>query len=79
MAEFYAATVVPGYAAHLYTPLHRHLLADRVPLTYRQYEDIFQYGIPTDGADHIFAPYRGGPFRLATLSAHKRRYERRDP
>lgn len=79
MAEFYSLTVVPGYAQHLFTGLHRRLLADRVPLTYRQYEDIFQYGIPTDGADHIFAPYRGGPFRLASLSAHKRRYERRPP
>jgi len=77
MAEFYSATVVPGYSAHLATARHRDLLAQRTPLTYRQYEDIFQYGVPTDGADHVFAPYRGGTFRLAGVSDHKRRYERR--
>ena len=32
-------------------------------------------GVPKDGADHVFAPYRGGPFRLAGIKDHKRRYE----
>ena len=75
MAEFFSGVVQRGYKEHLFTDAHRALLDTRVPVTYRQYEDIFNYGVPRDGADHVFAPYRGGPFRLAGIKDHKRRYE----
>jgi hydroxymethylglutaryl-CoA synthase len=75
MAEFFSGVVQKGCREHLFTDLHRALLDTRVPVTYRQYEDIFNYGVPKDGADHVFAPYRGGPFRLAGIKDHKRRYE----
>ena len=77
MAEFFSGVIQPGHREHLFAAAHRGQLEDRVPVTYRQYEDIFNYGVPTDGADHIFAPYRGGPFRLAGIKDHKRRYEPR--
>lgn len=76
MAEFFSGVVQPGYAAHLFTAAHQKMLESRTALTYRQYEDIFNYGIPQDGDHHIMAPYRAGPFRLAGLADHKRRYER---
>ncbi len=75
MAEFFSGVVQRGYKEHLFADQHRALLATRTPVTYRQYEDIFNYGIPKDGADHVFAPYRSGPFRLAGIKDHKRRYE----
>ena len=75
MAEFYSGVVQKGYRQHLFADLHRAMLDVRTPVTYRQYEDIFNYGVPKDGADHVFAPYRGGPFRLAGVKDHKRRYE----
>ena len=75
MAEFFSGVVQRGYREHLFTDMHRAMLDTRVPVTYRQYEDIFNYGVPKDGADHVFAPYRGGAFRLAGIKDHKRRYE----
>ena len=75
MAEFFSGVVQRGYREHLFTDAHRAMLDTRTPVTYRQYEDIFNYGIPKDGADHVFAPYRGGAFRLAGIKDHKRRYE----
>ena len=75
MAEFFSGIVQRGHREHLFTDQHRAQLDPRVPVTYRQYEDIFNYGVPKDGADHVFAPYRGGPFRLAGIKDHKRRYE----
>ena len=75
MAEFFSGVVQRGYRQHLFTEQLRAELDSRVALTYRQYEDIFNYGVPRDGADHVFAPYRGGPFRLAGIKDHKRRYE----
>jgi hydroxymethylglutaryl-CoA synthase len=75
MAEFFSGVIQRGYREHLFTDQHRAMLDTRTPVTYRQYEDIFNYGVPKDGADHVFAPYRSGPFRLAGIKAHKRRYE----
>ena len=75
MAEFFSGVVQKGYREHLFTDAHHAMLDSRTPVTYRQYEDIFHYGVPKDGADHVFAPYRGGPFRLAGIKDHKRRYE----
>jgi len=75
MAEFFSGVVQRGYREHLFTDAHRAMLDTRTPVTYRQYEDIFNYGVPKDGADHVFAPYRGGTFRLAGIKDHKRRYE----
>ena len=75
MAEFFSGVVQKGYRQHLFADAHRAMLDVRTPVTYRQYEDIFNYGVPKDGADHVFAPYRGGPFRLAGIKDHKRRYE----
>jgi len=75
MAEFFSGVIQKGYRDHLFTDTHREMFETRTPVTYRQYEDIFNYGIPKDGADHVFAPYRSGPFRLAGIKDHKRRYE----
>lgn len=75
MAEFYSGVFQPGYRAHLFTPRHQALLNGRTELSYQQYEDIFNYGIPRDGGDHMVAPYRTGPFRLAGIKDHKRQYE----
>jgi hydroxymethylglutaryl-CoA synthase len=75
-AEFFSGVVQPGYRAHLFTAQHRRMLAERSPLTYQQYEDIFQLPLPTDGRTLSIAQYRTGPFRLAGVTGHKRLYER---
>ncbi len=75
MAEFFSGVVVPGYREVLLAERHRSLLEGRTELTYRQYEDIFQYGLPRDGDAHELSLYRTGPFRLAGIREHKRVYE----
>lgn len=75
MGEYFSGVVQPGYRAHLFTEKHRNLLENRAELTYQQYEDIFQLGIPTDGREHTFAQYRTGAFRLSGVNQHKRMYE----
>ena len=75
MAEFFSGVIQPGYREHTFTARHRELLANRTELTYQQYEDIFQLGIPADGGEHTFAQYRTGPFRLSGIDQHKRTYE----
>lgn len=76
VAEYFSGTVREGYRDWLFTERHRAMVAGRTPLTFRQYEDIFKYGVPKDGQDHVFAPYRSGEFRLAGVNGHKRRYEK---
>ncbi|OQW96649.1 MAG: hydroxymethylglutaryl-CoA synthase [Verrucomicrobia bacterium A1] len=75
VGEFFSGVVPAGYRAHLFTEMHRQMLENRAELTFQQYEDIFQLGIPTDGSDHTFAQYRTGPFRFAGINQHKRLYE----
>ncbi len=76
MAEYFSGVIQPGYQAFLHTARHQALLNNRTELDFQQYEDIFNYGVPEDGGDHVFAPYRTGPFRLAGIKDHKRIYER---
>lgn len=75
VGEFFSGTVQPGYRRALYADRHRNLLESRTELTYQQYEDIFNYGVPTDGGDYVFPQYRTGPFRFAGIRGHKRVYE----
>jgi len=75
VGEFFSGTVQPGYRAALLTKPHQKLLSDRAELTFQQYEDIYHYGIPTDGGKHNFPQYCTGPFRFAGVDAHKRIYE----
>ena len=76
VGEFFSGVVQPGYRAALLTDAHQTLLSERNELTFRQYEDIYHYGIPKDGGDHTFAQYRTGPFRFAGIRKHKRVYEK---
>lgn len=75
VGEFFSGTVQPGYRGFLYAEQHGNMLENRTELTYQQYEDIFHYGVPTDGGEYVFPQYRTGPFRFSGISQHKREYE----
>lgn len=76
VGEFFSGVVQPGYRDVLLTDAHQSLLDGRMELTFQQYEDIYNYGIPVDGGVYTFPQYRTGPFRFAGLQQHKRIYER---
>ena len=78
VGEFFSGVVQNSYRAALFTVPHQALLAGRTELTFQQYEDIYNYGIPTDGGEHAFAQYRTGPFRFAGIQGHKRIYGKRN-
>lgn len=75
VGEFFSGVVEAGYRDVLYTDRHRNMLANRTELSYQQYEDIFNYGVPTDGGEYVFPQYKTGPFRFSGISQHKREYE----
>jgi len=75
VGEFFSGIVQPQYRDFLYADQHRNLLENRTELTYQQYEDIFNYGVPTDGREYVFPQYKTGPFRFSGISQHKREYE----
>ena len=75
VGEFFSGTVQPGYRDVLYAEQHRNMLENRTELKYQQYEDIFNYGVPTDGGEYVFPQYKTGPFRFSGISQHKREYE----
>ncbi len=75
VGEFFSGEIQPGYRDMLYAEQHRNMLENRTELTYQQYEDIFNYGVPTDGGEYVFPQYKTGPFRFSGISQHKREYE----
>lgn len=75
VGEFFSGVIQPNYRDVLYVDQHRNLLENRSELTYQQYEDIFHYGVPTDGGEYVFPQYKTGPFRFSGISQHKREYE----
>jgi hydroxymethylglutaryl-CoA synthase len=75
VGEFFSGVVQPGYQDFLFADQHRNLLENRTELTYQQYEDIFNYGVPIDGGEYVFPQYKTGPFRFSGISQHKREYE----
>jgi hydroxymethylglutaryl-CoA synthase len=75
VGEFFSGTVQPGYRDVLFAKEHQTLLAGRTELIFQQYEDIYNYGIPTDGGEYTFPQYRTGSFRFAGMRGHKRLYE----
>lgn len=74
VGEFFSGVVQNGYRDALFAAQHQALLSGRTELTFQQYEDIYHYGIPTDGGEHTFSQYRTGPFRFAGMQGHKRIY-----
>ena len=75
VGEFFSGVIQPGYRDWLYADQHRIMLENRTELLYQHYEDIFNYGVPTDGAEYVFPQYKTGPFRFSGISRHKREYE----
>ncbi len=75
VGEFFSGVVQKDYCDVLFNEEHQAMLAGRTGLTFQQYEDIYNYGIPTDGGEYTFPQYRTGPFRFAGMRKHKRIYE----
>lgn len=77
VAEFFGATVAPGYQQHLRTAANSEALAGRKPIEYARYRTLHQARTPSDGADHPIEVETSGPFRLAAITGHIRVYETR--
>lgn len=75
VGEFFSGVVQSGYKGYLFREEHHSILNNRSELTYQQYEDIFNYSVPTDGKTYIFPEYKTGPYRLKGINDHKREYE----
>lgn len=76
VAEYFSGVVQPDYRSHLNTGYHQALFISRQPLTYQEYADFYTYAYPEDGSRLEVPPYQTGRFRLTTLDAHKRIYEK---
>lgn len=77
VGEFFTGKLVAGYEAMLHTQLHQSMLADRQPISYAEYVEMYDFEVPTDGGTHHFPRQTNGRFRLAGISQHKRQYEAR--
>lgn len=75
VAEFFGGTVVPGYREHLRTAEHRAAVDRRQPIDFAAYRELRSRTFPDDGGHYPVPSQTTGPYRLASLSEHKRVYE----
>jgi hydroxymethylglutaryl-CoA synthase len=76
VAEFFSGVVQADYRQALHTAWHRDLLAERTPVDYPKYEAFYSFKYPEDGSYCKIPSHQTGQFRLASLSDHKRHYEK---
>lgn len=75
MAEYFSGIVQPKYQEMLETALHQDILSTRHALTYKEYEQFYQFDLPKDGTQCITPEYFPGQFRLSGIDQHKRQYD----
>ena len=77
VAEYFSGIVQPGYQQALHTVYHTTLLAERVLLSYEEYEAFYRFAYVEDGSEQIIPPaYETGAYRLSKMEGHKRIYEK---
>lgn len=75
VGEFFSGILQEGYRQHLHITSHKELLDSRQALSVREYEDVFQERVPTDGSSASF-DLEADPASivLAGIDNHKRQY-----
>lgn len=74
--EFFAARVVDEYQTKLLNDHHQAMLRARHELSFSEYEELYQFKLPTDGSSLKLFPWQTGKFRLQGLAEHQRIYEK---
>ena len=77
MGIFFGGTVLAGYSQHVLGEYHREMLDERINLSYRDYEIMYNFRMPQDGSAFETPKYKTGLYRLAGVNKHKRLYEER--
>ena len=73
-AEFFSAKVCANYKSVLFTKQHLRQIENRAELTQAQYENFYNFKLPTNGQTTILPKHNTGKFRLSGLDNHKRIY-----
>ncbi|QBS39525.1 hydroxymethylglutaryl-CoA synthase [Nocardia sp. CS682] len=77
VAEYFAATVVPGYRSQLRTAANRAAIERRRTIPYKRYRELHERQIRPDGSDQFTSEENSGAYRLVGHSGHRRIYEMR--
>ncbi|MHA7841255.1 MAG: hydroxymethylglutaryl-CoA synthase [Gammaproteobacteria bacterium] len=74
VAEYFSAMVLPQYKQYIKKSLYDELLDNRTVLNYKEYQQFYQYALPTDGSTVTIPQYLKKGCRLTGMSEHKRHY-----
>lgn len=74
--EFFSAKVIKDYKQMLFADHHKGMLERRKKLTYREYEEFYNFKLPQDGSNFVLPAFDTGKFKLHAVDEHKRIYER---
>ncbi|MCD6040172.1 MAG: mvaS [Gammaproteobacteria bacterium] len=77
VAEFFSGVIQSGYQQILNAEQHQRLFAERITLTYPEYETFYSFPYSQDGSLCEIPDYQSGSFRLVAIRNHRRIYEKR--
>lgn len=77
VAEFFTATPVAGYRAHLHSNANHNIIHARKPIDYHRYRALLTAPPNTQG-DHVLPRETNAPYRLAAINGHTRTYKSAD-
>ncbi len=75
VAEYFSGIVQADYQRALQAVYHQQMLAERIALSYDEYEAFYAFQYPEDGQAFMVPQYNTGAFRLVRIEQHKRIYE----
>ena len=75
VAEYFSGKFVKGYQQQTPTAIHQAMLNQRRELSYEEYQQRYDFSLPTDGSECLTVAEQKGPVRFAGLRDHKRLYE----
>jgi hydroxymethylglutaryl-CoA synthase len=76
VGEYFSGIVQPSYHTQIKQEYHNDFLAKRRQLTYSDYENFYNFKLPTDGSSAVITKHATGLYRLAKVENHKRFYEK---
>ncbi len=79
VAEFFSGIIQKDYQDHLFKNYHQDLLAERVLLDIKQYENFYSYLLNKEGQLQTLPEHTRGNYRLSKIENHQQIYIKKTP
>ncbi len=76
VGEFFSGIIQKNYDKFVQAESNNNMIIERRRLSMTEYENFYNFSLPTDGSNIVIPKYTSGNFRLSGLNNHKRIYSK---